>query len=134
MTWYADISPMGEPMDSGPDDNGLATVSFSVICYKRGSTDVQAEIAKVLVDAGVGVLGTSIFGQSDTPMPDGNGPFIELIDTGGPPPVRTQQSKTAYQRPTVQVFTRARAAAAAMAKAKEAYAALAAVKNTEITA
>jgi Bacteriophage minor capsid protein len=66
------------------------------------------DIIKLLVDAGVGVFGTTIFQSSNAKIPTGSGPFISVINYGGGPPQVMQQSERtpAYEFPTCMIFAR----------------------------
>jgi hypothetical protein len=144
MTWYLEVVPVQEPFDLGLDEPSRLQYVFNVVATKRPSGTFLEELAQVLEDAGVGTRGTDIFLSSNATMPDENGPFITLTDTGGPGPLRTHNEAgptavagssamaVSYQRPTAQVVTRARSASACRAKAYAAYSALSAVRNREV--
>lgn len=81
------------------------------------------EIRDRLVAQGVGVFGTSIFKGSLAIIPDGPGPYLSLIETGGSGSARTHND-TATQRPTMQLVARASTYPAAYAMWLAAYNAL----------
>lgn len=92
------------------------------------------EIAERLVSAGVGVRSKTIFLGSHAKIPDGDGPFISLIETGGMAPTRIHNVATAHtQRPTAQIMVRASKYNVARAKAKAAYDALDGIFNTTLS-
>jgi hypothetical protein len=92
------------------------------------------EIAARLVAQGVGILGSSIILGSKGVIPEGDGPYISLTETGGSGPTRIHNIAGANpQRPTAQIAVRARSYLVARAKAKEAYLALNGVWNTTIS-
>jgi hypothetical protein len=67
-------------------------------------------------------------------IPELDGPYISLIETGGSGPTRIHNVGTANtQRPTVQVVVRAKSYLTARTKAKAAYLALDGVFNTDIS-
>lgn len=92
------------------------------------------DIAKLLTDAGVGVLGTNIFFSTRASIPTGTGPYISLIETGGLPPLRVQNRRTrpAYQRPAAQIITRATNYVIARDKALSVYNIVFAVRNRKV--
>lgn len=95
---------------------------------------VLDELKDRLVAQGVGVYGTSLFLGSKAVIPDGNGPYISLIETGGSGPTRIHnQGAGNTQRPTVQVVVRAKSYLDARTKAKAAYLALDGVFETDLT-
>jgi hypothetical protein len=90
------------------------------------------DLASVLVAAGVGVEGASLFLTAAAVIPTGAGPYLTLSETGGVAPTRVQNSRPPNtQRPTVQVLTRG-APVAMRAMAKAAYFALDGIFNTTI--
>lgn len=95
------------------------------------------DIADILVTAGVGTktgAGKNIFVGELVNVPSGDGPFLSITATGGTAPVNTQDhvATPAYQRPSVQLVTRAATRADAETMLAAAYAALFAVRNTTI--
>ena len=92
------------------------------------------ELAARLVAQGVGVLGSNITLGSKGIIPEGDGPYISLIETGGTEPTRVHNEASAHtQRPTAQVLVRAKSYSVARTKAKAAYAALDGVFNTTLS-
>jgi len=96
---------------------------------------VTDEIAAKLVASGIGVLAKSIFIGSRTALPNGAGPYLSLIETGGYLPIRTHNSTSvpAYQRPSFQIICRAATYPAARLMCQNAYDALAGVKNVVLS-
>lgn len=92
---------------------------------------ITDELAAKLVASGVGVLAKSIFIGSRTALPNGAGPYLTLIETGGYFPLRTHNSVSvpAYQRPTFQIMCRAATYPAARLMCQNAYDAFAGVRN-----
>jgi hypothetical protein len=92
------------------------------------------EIAARLVSQGVGVLGSNIILGSRGKIPDGDGPYLSLTETGGSGPTRIQnQAGANTQRPTAQVAVRAKSYVVARTMAKAAYLALDGVFNTTLS-
>lgn len=92
------------------------------------------EIKDRLVAQGVGVYGSTIILGSKGTIPQGDGPYLSLIETGGTGPTRVHnQAGASTQRPTAQVLVRAKKYDVARAMSKAAYLALDGVFNTVIT-
>lgn len=66
---------------------------------------IDAYLAR-LESAGCGIGGTTIFVGADVNLPDGPGPFLTLIETGGIASVGTHQEPTAIRQPYVQATAR----------------------------
>jgi len=136
MTFYLQIFPVHEPQDAGVDADGFALVAVNFRITKRRGGDTLKEAAAVLVNAGVGTWGTTIFGSSAAHLPTAVS-HVVLTESGGVEPLATQNAvPPAYPRPGLQVMARGVAGdyAAARALAVAAYDALAAVVNTDVTA
>lgn len=92
------------------------------------------EVRDRLVAQGVGVYGSNIFSGSRAKIPEGDGPYLSLTETGGSGPTRVHNTAGAStQRPTAQVLVRAKNYAAARTMSKAAYLALDGVFNTIIS-
>lgn len=135
--FYREINPIQEPTDRGVDTNERAVVVFNVNVVKSPSETVLEEIAKILVDAGVGVKNSDLFASTKARIPTGDGPYITLVETGGTFPIWKQNSNTpSEQRPSIQITVRAGGNTpyeTAKSKAVEAYNALIVIKNQIIT-
>lgn len=65
------------------------------------------EIANRLVAQGVGVINTNIFKGARAVMPTGPGPYLTIIEYGGPPPTRIQDDVLPnYDEPNFQLLVR----------------------------
>lgn len=135
MTWYREIEMLQEPFDMKIDPSGRARIVFNIAVIKRSSDTLLEEIVTILEDAGVGTYGTDIFDSSKADIPTGAGPYLSIIETGGAPPERTQNSVStpAYPQPTAQLVVRATDYTDARTMARAAYNALAPIRNTDIT-
>ncbi len=134
MARYLGISPLQEPFDGGLDGKARAQVMFNVLITKTPSTTVAEELIKILTDAGVGVEGTDIFFSSRASVPDGEGPFLSLIEQGGAAPgFIHNQDIPAYPSPGAQIVVRAKSYTQARAMAWAAYNALVVVRNQVVT-
>ena len=92
------------------------------------------EIATRLAAQSVGTVGTNIFKGSRAMIPNGDGPYLSLTETGGTAPGRIHNVATAHpQRPSAQVAVRAKNYATARAMAHAAYNALDGVSNTTLS-
>jgi hypothetical protein len=136
-TYYKWVKTLNEPADIlGLDEKGRAQYSFNVIANKQSSPTFLEEMIRVLVNAGIGALNTTIFASSMAKLSDDPSKwFVTIRETGGAPPetVHNQTSPPMYLQPAAQVIVHAPTVVAAKAKAWAAYNALAAVKNTTIT-
>lgn len=89
------------------------------------------DITSILVNAGVGVDGQTIFIGSRASLPDGDPPFITIHIEGGGPPEGTHNSTLlpAYVNPSAQIVARGKSYAAAEILAWAAYAAIFPIRN-----
>lgn len=135
-THYLAITPNQEPFDLGElDDCGRVQLAFNVIAWKRASDTFLEEVVKVLVDAGVGVEGESIFASSKAVIPRGDGPVLSVRVTPGPGPLGTHNDgPTAYRLPGLQILVRGSSWAATNAMAQAAFNAVVAVRNQALAA
>jgi len=135
MVQYLAIMPLQEPFDVGLDDAQRQQVAFNVLATKRPSGSFVQELIAVLVAAGVGIEGKTIFGTASATIPTGPGPFLSIKPTGGTGPLGTHNAgAAAYRRPGAQLIARASTWAAAEAMAQAAYDALVAVRNQQVVA
>ncbi len=132
--WYQEINLVQEPIDIGVDGQGRQKYAINISAVKSFSRAFAEEIIGLLETAGVGAFGTDIFGGSVTDVPDGKGPFLHFIDTGGATPLRTHNEigPPAYQRPTAQLVARAKSFSAARSMAQDAYDALVGIRNRNV--
>lgn len=133
-TYYLDIRASSDILDLGLDGADRQMFAFNIIATSRSSDDFEKELVSVLVDAAVGTLGTNLFAMSKAEIPTGAGPYTSIRATGGPTPLATQESPTAYRRRTAQVVARATNSLTARAKIEAAFDALTAIANQELTA
>jgi len=131
VTWYLDISPVTEMIDLGVDSPGRSLISLNFNVTKAYSATFMEEMFGLL--NGIAVASGSVNISSLSITPDGDGPFLTLIDTGGTSPLRTHNSiLPAYPRPSLQVIARAKGYLAARAAGQAAYDVLAAVRNRDV--
>jgi hypothetical protein len=123
-----------EPYDLGVDERNRMKWQFNVMATKTASELFIEELVRILEDDSVGVFNIDIFGSSKAAIPQGDGPYLSIISTGGTGPIRIQnQAAPAYFRPTALIVVRGAVNAQARAMAFAAYDALAKVVNQTVT-
>jgi len=134
MTWYREIEPLQKPFDMKKDSVDRAKIVFNIAVIKGPSDTFLEEIVKLLVNGGVGIYNTDIFLTSSKDIPDGPGPYLSIIETGGTFAERTHNDiiLPAFERPTAQIVVRANSYAAARAMANAAYKILVAIRNLNV--
>ena len=133
MTWYVEILAVQEPFDLGLDDNKKARSVFNINTMKRPSSTFVDEIAARLEDQGVGTKNVDIFATSKANIPADEGTYLSIVETTGAPSLDIHnESAPAYPRPSAQIVVRALTYELAEAKAREAYDALAGVRNIDL--
>jgi hypothetical protein len=139
MARYLNFPLLQEPYDMGAVDSlNRARFVFNVVAEKTASATFLEELAAIMVAAGVGTLtgnNRNIFLTSSVSIPQGDGPYLSIIDTGGPGGAKIHNQKApAYERPGAQIVARAKKSADARAMALAAYTAIANVVNQTVTA
>ncbi len=133
MSFYQTILPLQEPFDGGLDDNNRTKILFNILAVKTPSDTFVEEVAKKLEDAGVGTRNVSIFATSLANIPQDEGPYLSIMETGGTGPLRNHNSSSpAWQRPGAQIVARGSDYSAARTMARAAYDALVAVVNVNL--
>jgi hypothetical protein len=135
MAWYQEINVVQEPMDIGLDEHSRPMWAFNITAVKSYSKTFLEEIVSILETATVGTFGVDISHGKKHVVPEGAGPFLSIIQTGGTTPLRTHNEITtpAYQRPAAQLVARAATTPAALAMAQDAYEALVGIRNVAVT-
>jgi hypothetical protein len=135
--FYESIKPIGEPSDElGLDTQNRRRWFFNVEIVKGTSTDddLGRELAEILELAGVVTIGTDITIGPGARVPDGAGPFLNIVLGAGAAPLLIQnQTLPERRRPSAQIVTRAETTAAARSMCFDAYNALAGVRNETVT-
>jgi len=133
MARYLDIQPLQDPFDDGREGQHQR-ITFNVAISKVYSETLEEELIKILTDANVGTS-ENIFAGSKAAVPEGEGPYLHVISTGGAAPQRIHNeiSPPAYPQPTAQIVVRANSIVTARTMAFAAYLALSAVRNTTVT-
>ena len=92
------------------------------------------ELKDRLVAQGVGVFGSNIILGSKGVIPDGDGPILSILETGGTAPLRVHNEAAAHvQRPSAQILVRGKNYVATRTMAKNAYLALDGIFNTSLS-
>lgn len=136
MTFYQSIVPRdAQPYSIGTDPVGRALLGFNVDTVKNKSVTFLEELGRVLIDAGLGVLNTTLFLGSEARLPvEADVAFLHIQETGGPTGLRTHNdsSNITYPRPTALVVAHGPDYAATRALAHAAWEALSRVRNTNV--
>ena len=134
MARYLSISPVQEPFDPGAAPKGRVELLFNVSCWKVPSGTLIEELLKRLEAQGVGTRGSNMFGSSAAQLPDGDGPYLSVIATGGAAPDYIQNlASPAYQHASAQIAVRGAKWTEVEAMAYAAYNALSSVRNTTLS-
>jgi len=135
MVWYLEIGAIQEPFDNGLDQAGRSETVFNVIAMKQVSGTFIEELVKILENAGVGTRAVNIFATAQAVIPDGPGPYLSVIETGGAAPLRVHNPpvfQAKYGRPAAQIAVRALDSAVGRAMSYAAYTALLSIRNVEV--
>lgn len=118
MSRYLSITSTQAPFDIGPDASNRPQVSCNYEVHAAGPiADFEGEMLKLIVNAGLGVMGTTLFKGRAAVLPTtGDGPFVQLITTSGNPNLQTHNGNK-YERPTFQILVRAKTYTSAMSRA-----------------
>lgn len=136
MTWYLSITP-DEPFEAGKDERQRSVYALNVEAYKRISGTWHGELLKLLEDAGVGTREESLFASTKATIPDGEGPYVLVLDA---PPgkagavTKGEPAANRLIRPRVRILCFAASSTVASATAHAVYNALLPVKNREVSA
>jgi hypothetical protein len=95
------------------------------------------DVASVLVAAGIGLqtaAPANLFISSRAKIPTGDGPFVSLIEYTGQSPLLTHNtlSEPSYQRPGLQLLSRAKSEVAARSMLMAAYRVVFGIRNVTI--
>lgn len=134
MSFYLEILANGPPIQVSHDENQrlLWSINFSALA-RAPVADWLGEVQRVLVDAALVTAGVDVFTTTRAGIPDGDGPFTTLRDTGGVQSDFTQQDDQ-YERRACQVVVRAQDEAAGDALAQSIWRELNNIRNSTITA
>lgn len=104
MARYLEILANQSPFQYGEDVNRrvLFSCNFSTVVASL-APNFELDMATIL--ASTVTLGTNLFIGEQAVIPDGDGPFVSLIVTGGVHPLETHNNDK-YPRPSFQLITR----------------------------
>lgn len=135
-TRYLWIKELQQPYDARTDARGRALWGMNIIADREASATFLEELVALLVDAGLGEVGVSIFWTSQHTLPEeGDGPYISLVQTGGPGAVPTQNtiSPPARVQTTAHIVVTAADGNAAKERIYAVYTVLVGVRNQSVT-
>lgn len=140
MSRWLEVEVLGDIADDGLDDADRQRFGFNIVITAAdvsADNPIDEEIATLLIAASVVTAwGTDLFGRSKSNIPTGDGPYVSIMLTGGPAPLRTHNAgragRVAYRRLTAQVVARAASSTTAYTTAQAAYTALVPVRNTTV--
>jgi hypothetical protein len=136
VTWYREIGIVQEPTDMRVlDTHNRSQFFFNVEAIHDGAHDTFIEeLVARLVAKGLGTYGTNIFDSAGVAVPDGEGPYLIITETGGMRPERTHNSieTPAYRRPSASLVFKASTTVAARTMARAAYLALVSIRNQDL--
>lgn len=94
-------------------------------------SEVATDLAVLIVGAGLGVAGSTLFIGPKAQVPTTSRLSVSLVPYGGLPPERTQNSVAvpAYQRPSVQILVRGDDYAEVEARSRAIYLLLGGIRN-----
>lgn len=121
------------PFPFGNDEQGRVQYSCNFLLHAYWPVDgLERCVAKLLQDAGLGTIGTTIF-SSAAVVPNGDGPFTSIVRSGGLPP-DDMQSGEQYENPSFQLVVRGKNVAATESRAVASWRALHNVTDTDVSA
>lgn len=107
MTFYLEMLTNSNPIQFGMDDNERRLWSINIRARARNPVaDWPREVRRVLIDAALVTVGTDVFLSTKAVIPDGDGPYTTIIDTGGTEVEETMDGQT-VQRLGAQITVRA---------------------------
>jgi hypothetical protein len=136
MSRYLEILAEQRPFPFNADESNRVMFSINFRALAEGPTvSWEEELVKVLIDAGLAVaVGTDVFVGPIAVVPlSGDGPFINVIDTGGTAPDETHNGSI-YERLSAQLVIRAKDYTVARTRALAVWRALDGIRNTTIAA
>lgn len=134
MSRYLEILSVGAPEQFNVDENDRAMYSINFEAKAAAPVDAfEEEMAKIISDAGLGTLNVDMFLGRKREVPTGDGPYVQVIDTGGAPPMETRNADM-YERKTCQIVVRAKVTKDARTRANAVWRAIDPTRNTTVTA
>jgi len=137
MSVYREILAVQSPFDIGSDKNRrkMFSCNYEVVATAP-VTDFLREMGKLINTAGLGTFATDMFLGTEAILPETDGPFVTLINTGGEAPESTHDSSLGhtYESLSFQVVTTARSYNDSNTRALAIWRLLDGVRNTTVVA
>jgi len=134
MSAYLEILAIQSPFPFAEDENDRIMFSFNVdVLAAAPVNEFEEELAKLINNAGLGTRGVDVFIGPKAVVPDGDGPYITLLDTGGREPEETHNGGI-YERLSAQIVVRGMSYTATRTRAKSIQRVLDGVRNTTVAA
>lgn len=107
MTQYLGILANQRPFPIGRDEQDREMFSCNYTARAIANVaDWEKEVGKVISTASLGTLGTDMWIGPSVNIPAGDGPYIQIIDTGGIAPDEPHSGEI-QERMSVQIVVRA---------------------------
>lgn len=133
-TRFISILARQRPFPIGLDAKKRSVFSMNFDALAAAPVDAWEEcIATVIVNAGLGVVGTTIIAAPQADLSTSDGPLISIVDTGGMAPFETHDNAK-YERLSVQILTRGMDYSATRTRALAIWRALHGLRNVTIAA
>jgi hypothetical protein len=124
------------PFDTDDSNRTMVTGNYEAQGYRTDDASLspiwEQSIAALISTAGLGSLGTAVFIGPAATIPAGNGPFISIINTGGPAPRETHNGDF-HDRLSCQILVRASTHSAAYDRALAIYRAIGKLHDVTVT-
>ena len=132
-TRYLEIIARQRPFPFALDERERVMFSANYDCLAASPVNkFEENLVSLFSGSNIAVLGVDTFIGRKVVVPDGAGPFISIIDTGGRQPERTQTGEV-YERLSAQVVVRATGYAAARSRALAIWRILDGQRNISVT-
>lgn len=106
MSFYLSITAAQPPFDIGVDAANRQLFSCNFYAQTAGDSSLLEDMVGLLAAASLGTPGADLFiGGAALVLPTGNGPYVQLLETGGFPTSLTHDGDR-YPRRSFQVITR----------------------------
>lgn len=134
MSRYLEILAVQRPFHF--DTDGAERNMFSCNFTARAAADVtdwERELGRLISDAGLGTENTDLFYGATKNLPAGDGPYVQVLDSGGQGPDETH-SGAKTERLSVQIIVRAKSYTAARSRALAIWRELDGQRNVNVAA
>lgn len=123
-TRYIEILSVQHPFPINTDTYNRPMFSFNLDALAESPvTDWEEDVVSILHSAGLATLGTDTYVGPLAVIPAGDGPYINVVDTGGSSPVETHNG-VKYERLSAQIVVRAVSYTSARTRAQSIWQAL----------